>query len=346
MSHRVIQWTTGNVGRRSLRSVIAHPGLELVGVFAHGADKVGRDAADLCGWPEPTGVLATDDLEVLLAARPDVCVYTPRWPSVDELVALLERGVDVVTTAAFLNGRAMGAEAQRRLEDAARRGGATLHGTGMNPGMANTLAIVSTQVCERVDQIRVLESVDSTDYDSWETEVKIGYGRLPDAPGLVEDAREATAVFGDAVAVMADALGVELDEITFDIDHGLASDDNDLGYAVIPKGTVAAVDGRWRGWKDGKDLIVLRFQWTKGAHVTPIFKVRHGYFVEIDGMPSVRTHLLVFPPPDFAEENLMVLGMMMTAMPAVNAIDSVVRAEPGIRWVHELRNYGASGFVA
>ncbi len=175
MAYRVIQWTTGNVGRRSLRSIIANPNLDLVGVFAHGADKAGVDAAELCGWPEPTGVLATNDVAALLALRPDVCLYNPRWPSADELVTLLEAGVNVVTTAAFINGRAMGTDTQARIEAAAIRGGATIHGTGMNPGLANVLALVSTQVCDRVDQIRVLESVDSTDYDSWETEVKIGF---------------------------------------------------------------------------------------------------------------------------------------------------------------------------
>ena len=45
---RVIQWTTGNIGRRSLHAIIGRPDMELVGVYAHGADKVGVDAADLC----------------------------------------------------------------------------------------------------------------------------------------------------------------------------------------------------------------------------------------------------------------------------------------------------------
>ena len=36
---RVIQWTTGNVGRRSVRAIVRHPHLELVGVYAHGAEK-------------------------------------------------------------------------------------------------------------------------------------------------------------------------------------------------------------------------------------------------------------------------------------------------------------------
>ena len=46
---RVIQWTTGNIGRRSLHAIIGRDDMELVGVFAHGADKVGVDAAELAG---------------------------------------------------------------------------------------------------------------------------------------------------------------------------------------------------------------------------------------------------------------------------------------------------------
>src|SRR4051812_10756158 len=87
---RVIQWTTGNIGTRSLHAVIDRPDLELVGVYAFSADKVGRDAAELAGSATPTGVLATDDVDALLALRPDACIYNPVWSSVDELCRLLE----------------------------------------------------------------------------------------------------------------------------------------------------------------------------------------------------------------------------------------------------------------
>ena len=40
---RVIQWTTGNIGRRSLHAIIGRPDMELVGVYAHGPDKVGQE---------------------------------------------------------------------------------------------------------------------------------------------------------------------------------------------------------------------------------------------------------------------------------------------------------------
>jgi hypothetical protein len=89
MATRVVQWTTGNVGRRSVRAVLAHPELDLVGCYAWSSDKVGRDVGELCGL-DPVGVTATDDVDVLLALQPDCVVYTPMWPDVDELVRILE----------------------------------------------------------------------------------------------------------------------------------------------------------------------------------------------------------------------------------------------------------------
>lgn len=66
MAPRVVQWTTGNVGKRSVRAVVAHPDLELVGCYAWSGDKVGRDVGELCGI-DAIGVTATDDVDRLLA---------------------------------------------------------------------------------------------------------------------------------------------------------------------------------------------------------------------------------------------------------------------------------------
>ena len=121
MTTTIVQWTTGNVGKRSVRAVVAHPDLELVGCYAWSPDKVGRDVGELCGI-DPVGVTATDDVDALLALRPDCVVYNPMWPDVDELVRILEAGVNVVSTAAFINGRGLGAD-RDRIVDACERGG-------------------------------------------------------------------------------------------------------------------------------------------------------------------------------------------------------------------------------
>jgi len=326
---RVIQWTTGNVGRRALRAILARPDLELVGVYAHGADKCGLDAAELCGLEAKTGVRATNDVDALLALAPDACSYNPLWPSSDELCRLLEAGINVVSTAALITGSELRLAERARIEAAAKGGNATLFGSGVNPGFANLFALVSSQICERVEQVRVLESADASGYASKQTQEDVGFAQ-PITPALVERTKRASAVFAEAVALMGDALGAELDEITFDADYAPATADNELGFMTIPRGTVAAIDGRWRGRVRGRDLVVLRYQWTMGKHVEPPFKLRHGYFVEIDGVPNVRSQFQIFPPRDWKEASFMGLGMIMTALPAVNAIPAVVAAPPGI----------------
>jgi hypothetical protein len=138
---RVIQGTTGNVGRRALRAIVRHPNLELVGVFARTSDKAGRDAADLCGADDDTGVVATTDVDALLALSADACSYNPMWPDPDPLCALLESGVNVCSTAGFITRHSMGAETVGRLVEAAERGRSTMFGTGINPGFANPFAL-------------------------------------------------------------------------------------------------------------------------------------------------------------------------------------------------------------
>src|SRR4029450_8816143 len=76
MPLRVVQWTTGNVGRRALLAIAANPELELIGCYAWSADKVGRDAGELAGI-EKLGVAATNDVDSLLELRPDCVSDTP-----------------------------------------------------------------------------------------------------------------------------------------------------------------------------------------------------------------------------------------------------------------------------
>jgi hypothetical protein len=346
MPIRVIQWTTGNVGRRALAAIIRHPDLELAGVYAHDAGKVGRDASELCGLDEPTGVQATDDIDALIASGADACSYNPIWPNLDHLGRLLEAGINVSSTAAFITGRALDPEARARLQDAGLRGAASMFGTGANPGFANLFALVSTQICDRIDAVRVLESVDSTAYASKDTEESVGYGLPPDTPGLVELTRSGSRVFEEAVAMMGDALGVEFDEIVFDADYATASADRDLGYMVIREGTVTGIDGRWRGRAYNRDVVVAHFQWLKGSAEDAPFSIRHGYFVEVDGEPSVRSRFQIRPGPGWTDPDLMGLGMIMTAMPAVNAIPAVVAAPPGIVTYADLPVVTARGYVA
>jgi hypothetical protein len=172
MALRIVQWTTGNVGKQSVAAIAANPGLELVGCYAWSPDKVGRDVGELCGL-DPMGIAATDDVDALLALRPDCVVYNPMWQSVDELVRILESGANVVTTAAFVNGRNLGPD-RKRLVDACERGGASLFGTGVSPGFVELLGIVMAGISDRVDKVSLSEAAHTMGYDSPETRSRPG----------------------------------------------------------------------------------------------------------------------------------------------------------------------------
>ena len=346
MTRRVVQWTTGNVGQRSVRAVLANPDLELVGCYAWGEDKVGRDAGELAGT-DPVGILATDDVDALLALAPDCVVYNPKWIDVDELVRILEAGVNVVATAGFITGHALG-EGRQRVLDACERGGSSIFGSGMNPGFANLLGLVSAGICDRVDTVTVTESVDSTGYDSADTERSVGYGRPIDDPELPAMVERGTAVCGDAVRLTADALGVELDEVRCEAAFAQTTQDLDLGSWSIDAGCVAGVAATWQGLRGGTPVVELKVRWRKGRHLEPDWKVEHGYIVEVQGQPCVRTKLEIYPGRDFVAESFadyMVLGMIITSLPAVNAIPAVCDARPGIVTYLDLPLVTARGFV-
>ena len=104
MSLRVVQWCTGIVGTSAVRAMLRHPGLEVVGCFAYSEEKRGVDVGTLCGL-DPIGVEATDDVEALLALGPDCVLYNPLFPDVEEMVRILEAGINLVSTSYFITGR-------------------------------------------------------------------------------------------------------------------------------------------------------------------------------------------------------------------------------------------------
>ena len=87
MAYRVIQWATGNVGRLAIEAVLAHPDLELVGVWVHSPEKAGRRFG---------GVEATNDTDEVLGMEADCVIYTPLLGQTAEVARILEgRGVAI-----------------------------------------------------------------------------------------------------------------------------------------------------------------------------------------------------------------------------------------------------------
>jgi len=347
--YRVVQWTTGNVGKSSVEAITKNPTYELVGCYAWSKDKAGVDVGELVGI-EPLGVKATDDVDALLALKPDCVIYNPMWINVDELVRILSAGVNVVTSASFITGGNLG-DGRDRIEEACRQGGATMFGSGVSPGFADLLAIVAATACDRVDKVIIAETADTTLYDSPDTERPAGFGAAIDDPDLGPMAAHGTAVFEEAVRLVADSLGVELDEVVFYFDYAQTTEDLEMASWTIKAGHVAGVFASWQGRVGGMTVVDLNVRWRKGQTLEPDWKLdADGWKITIEGRPTVNMTVGFLPPQDMIEnaktlEDFFVLGHIMTAMPPIHSIPAVVAAAPGIATYNDLPLPQARGVV-
>jgi hypothetical protein len=328
---RIVQWTTGKVARESIKAILGRRDLELVGVYAFSKSKVGQDAGDLIRLGRKIGIRATDDIEALLALRPDCVVYMPLHPDVDHLARLLRGGANVVTTAEFLTGRALGAAARRKLEEAAQAGKVSLFGSGINPGWVDNLAATASSASRDVHLVRVTESFNIGLWAGDANQDTLGWGRPAGDPGHAADIERATAAFGDAVELVADMFHVELDDVRCTVGFAHATQDVDLPGRPVKKGHVAGIRVGWTGLSSGQALIELNTEWTVSADIEPAWEIAMAHLIEVHGTPQIKLRVEVLPADMSAPmEELMATGFVLTAMPVVNAIRAVVAAPAGI----------------
>ncbi len=220
---RVVQFSTGNVGQHSLKAIIGRPDLELVGVHAASPNKVGRDAAELCGLTEPTGIIATDDIDALIALKPDCVVYTAQaetrpMEAIEQLSKLLAAGINVVASSMvwLVTPRQADDWLRGPLEKACEEGNSSLYVNGIDPGYSGDTEVHSAlSLVTRAESILVQEIFDYANYDDFEfTGKSMGFGMTADdeqpmlfLPGVL------TTMWGGPVRNLADQLGIELDEV-------------------------------------------------------------------------------------------------------------------------------------
>ena len=332
---RVVQWTTGNVAHETVRAILERDDLELVGVYAHSASKAGKDVADLVGLAAPTGVRATSDVAALLALQPDCVVYTPLFFDVGEVTKILGAGVNVVTSCEFLTGRSLAPGQRDAVEAAALAGGATIFGSGMNPGYSAMLGAVGAAISRDVRHVKISESVDVTLFAADSNMDALGWGRPKGDPGHAHDVEHAVRVFHDGLDVLGEVLGVRDYERRCTVEFAHATEDLDVPGRDIKAGTVAGIDIRFAGLLAGTPRFELHQRWVMGTKLDPPWKVEHGYLVVVDANPRIRMKLDIWPDLDdlgkLTVGEMHAIGMRITGLPLVNAIAKVCAAAPGIR---------------
>jgi hypothetical protein len=323
---RVIQWTTGKVGKLALRGILDDPRLELAGVYAYSADKSGTDAGQLCGRPD-CGIKATNDIDALIALGADTVIYTPFMADLSHAIRLLESGLDVISTNLFLNVGGIRGEVEEQLKAACRRGGSSLYITGINPGWINSLTTGMAAICRNVESVSISESANVATYESAETWLAMGMSLPEVKPETKQLAQMWMMSFRDAVERMAVAFQYELDDIEFFIEYATASRKVDLGWFCMEKDTTAAVRGGWNGKVKGRTVLQTRVAWYLTKYLNEDWQFDDDqYRVVIKGEPEIDTRMRFIAPKHWGNHE----WDTMTAMPAVSAIFNVKAAPPGI----------------
>ncbi|WP_410651571.1 diacylglycerol kinase [Amycolatopsis sp. cmx-4-54] len=352
---RVVQWSTGNVGRHALAGIAARPDLELAGVWVSSEAKAGVDAGELAGLGRPLGVSATTDADALIALKPDCVLYTAMaddrlLEAVEDLKRFLRAGINVVSSSPVFLQYPEGVVPPEMIEpirEAAREGGASLWVNGVDPGFANDwLPLVLTGVCERIDEVRCLEILDYSTYDNGKVLFDImGFGREMDDLPLLLQPGVLSLAWGSVVRQLAAGLDVELDAVEEVYERLPAPETFEIASGTIKEGTAAALRFEVRGMRGGRAVCVLEHITRLRGDLGPDWPQPTGqgcYRVQVTGEPRYELDLrLVGTDGDHNTA-----GLKATAMRLVNAIPAVVAAPPGLLTALDLPLVTGRGLVA
>jgi hypothetical protein len=329
----VIQWATGVTGMMSLRHVIGRSDLDLVAVRVYNPSKSGIDAGRLCGQGE-AGILTTDDREAVINADADVVVYMGKVETdtpgcFADVCDLLASGKNVVATGSrFIHPRSLHASLADGIENACRAGESSFLGLGLYPGfVGESLGPILSRLTERTRRISVREVLNYSTYASHDLIFNVmGFGHSPeDTTPLLTNTEYAASAWIGSATVLAESLGLEIRSVEGFREVATTPRALTVAAGEIPAGTVGAM--RFGVVADcGHTMLEVEHLTRMADDLAQDWPTEIGYEVAFEGEPNIRFQLVIGShDEDHAEQ-----GCLATAMHAINAIPTVVAAEPGL----------------
>jgi hypothetical protein len=342
---RVVVWSTGGIGSLSIVAVHERPDLELVGVWVHSAEKVGKDAGELANG-QPIGLAATNDVDALLALEPDCVIYAASGPERDagalpDYERLLLAGVNVVTTTSttLINPLAYEPSHRERLEAATREGGSSIYASGIEPGfLCDYLPLAFSTATRSITKVHCYEIALYDDYGVEEIMINaLGFGQPLDFEPWIMLPGAIAGEFQGQLRYIADGLGVEVTEVRESYQRRPTELPIETAFGTVEPGNCGAIRFQAIGVVDGREAIVIDHITRLARHVGPDWPIGGAdltYRIVMEGKPNI--DCWVTPTlDDPAEAGIPQMGsgagaMLATAMRVVNAVPYVVEAEPGL----------------
>jgi len=322
-----ISFGVGAIGSMVAKAILERKDwIRIVGAVDVDPRKVGRDLGETVGLGRPVGVRISGELDEALEGRKaDIAIHTTSsslgkvYPEIEQLV---RRGLDVVSSCEELSFPYLLNEGlAKKLDAVAKEHGATVLGTGINPGfLMDALPLVLTAPCVEVRRVKVVRKLDA------------GLRRVPfqkkvGAGMALEEFKEALRTgrisghvgLGESISMIAAGLGWRLDELRLgDVEPVLLERAVRSDEVEVPLGKVAGLRQAAQGMMEGEAVIEHEFVAYVGAE-------EEFDLVEVDGLPSVRSKITPCVHGDYG-----------TVAMLINMIPRVLEAKPGLCTMKDL----------
>jgi 4-hydroxy-tetrahydrodipicolinate reductase len=324
----VVSFGVGVIGSLTAKFILEEKKkqLNLVGAYDIDPGKVGKDLGTVIGMGHTAGVKVSDDLDRVLADDVDLAIHTTSsylkgaFPQIESVVS---HGVDVVSSCEELSyPYIVDRQLSAKLDLLAKKHGATVLGTGINPGfLMDALPIALTAPCESIRRIRISRRMNAaTRRVPFQKKVGAGLTKEEFQSAIKNHQISGHVGLEQSVSMLADAIGWKLDRVDVgSVEPVIAEKPTSEGYVKIPAGRVAGVKQLARGLVRGKPLIELNFAAYVGSE-------EEYDQVEIDGIPPVNCRI-----------SPCVHGDHGTVAMLVNMVPKVVSAPPGLLTMKDIQ---------
>ena len=244
MTIDVVSYGLGPIGCGIADCLLGRQNVKIVGAVDTDLAKVGRDLGELVDGARTTGVVVTDDPARALAVDTGGVVVHATSSKLHAVASQLEdivsRGWNVVSTYEELSWpTCVDAGISESLDAKAKKADVSILASGINPGfLMDSLVLVLTGACTRVDAVRVRRIVD-TNKRRTPLQKKVGVGMTQEEfqrlaaqhslghVGLVQSAH-----------MIADRLGWKLTDYEETLKPSVAEHETETGLGVVPVGGV------------------------------------------------------------------------------------------------------------
>ncbi len=328
---KVVIWGFGAMGKGMAEMLLMKKGVSIIGVCDVHPDLIGEPLYKVLNVEKKDHnmIEITDDIDKLLNKNTcDVVLlatdsYTKK--AFPKMKRILEQGINVISTAEEMAyPKAQEPELAEQLDKIAKQHGATVLGTGINPGFIMDLLVVALSgVMTDVKHIEA-NRVNSLSPFGPAVMEEQGVGITKEAfeEGVNNKTLAGHVGFSESIHMIADAIGVKIDRFEQLIKPIVSTVERKSKYGYAKAGHVAGVNMTGQGIINEKVFIDMKHP----QQIEPELEgTSTGDYINIKGTPDV--HMAITPEID---------GGIGTIAMCVNMIPHVLNAKPGLKTMLDL----------